>query len=265
LTLTAATVNFIAPSYIIGIAVGLLALMLGLVRSARIVVPIVAITVFFTAELAINRLGSVNTTAIDVLGTHPKIFTYLASLEALADGHLLGLGVGQFTSTPQTWLDPGLAAGAAHGVPSLPLFTPSDAYVDRISPYTEVGSKSAWTFSSSLNQPVAGWAALLGEWGVGVLIVIVALWRRLAGTLRAQSLRAAAIFVVVVNLVDAWFDNPWFGVALILLYGVAARLGERQRQRAESPAGFRAERGRSFRCCDACSLPLWKQQRRTRP
>lgn len=237
--LIAAIVNFLVPSYMIGIAVGMLALALAFAgsfrealrssspRSLRFTVLITIIVGFVLAVPIVDRLGSVDSTAVNKLGVHPKAFTHLASLEALADGQVLGLGVGQFTSTPQTWLDPGLSAKATHRAPELPLFHMSDAYADRITDYTRIGSKKQWTFSSSLNQPVAGWAALLGEWGLGILLIFGALWRRLAGTLRSPPLRATAIFLVVINLIDSWVDSPWFGVVLILLYGVAKSLRER--------------------------------------
>jgi len=109
----------------------------------------------------------------------------------------------------------------------VPFLHISDAYADWITDYTRMANKQPRTFASSLTLPVAGWAALVGEWGLGILLVIGALWRRLAGTLRSQPLRATAIFLVVINLVDSWFDSPWFGVALILLYGVAECLRER--------------------------------------
>jgi hypothetical protein len=254
LALIAAIVNFLVPSYMIGIAVGILAFSLAFAwsfrfslassahRSLRFFLPI-AIIVGLAAGLPIvDRLGSVNTTATKELGVHPKVFAQIASFEALADGQILGLGVGQFTSTPQTWLDPGLTTTAAHRPPELPLFHMSDAYSDRITDYTRSGIKNKWTFSSSLNQPVAGWAALVGEWGLGILLIIGAFWRRLAGTLRSLSLRATAIFVVAVNLIDSWFDSPWFGVALLLFYGVAESILEGGKKRGRR----RLDRGGLF-------------------
>jgi hypothetical protein len=195
--------------------------------SHRFIVLVTIIASLVIAVPIVDRLSSVNSTAFNNLGVHPKAFTYLASLEAIADGNVLGLGVGQFTTTPQTLLDPGLAAGKAHRAPELPGLHLSEAYANRIKDYTRLGSSKPFVFSSSLNQPEAGWAGLMGEWGLGALIVVGALWLRLAGTLRSPPLRATAIFLVIINLVDSWLDSPWFGVALILIYGVAEGLRER--------------------------------------
>jgi len=258
LALIAAIVNFVVPSYMIGIAVGLAALALAFAlsfrfyvssstnRLLRFVLPVVIIVALAVGLTIVDRLGSVNTTVADNLGVHPKVFAQIASFQALADGQILGLGVGQFTSTPQTWLDPGLTTNVAHRPPELPLFQMSDAYSDRITDYTRIGIQNKWIFSSSLNQPVAGWAALVGEWGLGIVLIIGAVWRRLAGTLRSLSLRATAIFVVAVNLIDSWFDSPWFGVALILFYGVAESMlegGKKRGRRRLNRGGLFPKRG----------------------
>lgn len=220
ISLVASVANFVLPSYLLGLACGALALAVAYIRSGRVVALLLVMVLPLAAWVGTSRIEAFNTSATQLTGEAPKAFAYRTALDVVFSGDLLGAGVGQLASTPQTWVDPGLAGGSAHSIPSLPGLMLSDAYRDRVASYTAVGNSNAYALSSSLNQPVAGWASLVGEWGLASIAFFGLLFARMRALRRRSALAAAAVFLVAVNSIDIWYDSPWFSASLIALFGV---------------------------------------------
>ena len=217
MALVASLLNFVVPSYLLGVIAGVIALSVTHVRKARVLVPLLIVVIPLTWWVASGRFDGIDTTAQALLGSSPKEFAYAASFRILPETAFFGAGPGQFASTPQTWVDPGLAGSFAQRIPDVPGLNLTARYRDVVAPYTAVGLESRWAFSSSANQPFAGWATLLGEWGMVALLFIGGAVVRMLRGAKQKALAASAIFFIIVNATDTWLDSPWMLACVLAL------------------------------------------------
>jgi hypothetical protein len=220
-----ALINFLAPSYVIAILSGLLSLALWYATSPKRLLALVATAAPSLWYALVHRLGELNGMATSLMGESPKHFAY-ASVWRMYDQHpllaFLGAGAGQFSSIPQTWVDPGIRAVSRQSVAHFPGLAASGFHSIYVSPYTQLGLSHPYAISSAANKPYTGISTLLAEWGLLGIVILVLIIRRAGVVARVNSMMWPALtFFLFTNLVDDWQDSPWMGLGLLVIAGVA--------------------------------------------
>lgn len=220
-----ALINFLAPSYVIAILSGLLSLALWYATSPKRLLVLGATGAPSLWYALVRRLGELNSTATSLMGESPKHFAY-ASVWRMYDQHpllaLLGAGAGQFSSIPQTWVDPGIRAVSRQSVAHFPGLAVSGFHSIYVSPYTQLGLSHPYAISSAANKPYTGISTLIAEWGLLGIVILVLIIRRASLVARVNSMMWPALtFFLFTNLVDDWQDSPWMGLGLLVIAGVA--------------------------------------------
>ena len=226
-----AAVNFLMPSYVIGIVCGLFAFVICQIRKPMhlVIVLIVALPSLYYALFV--RATGLNHTFAQETGYNPKVLAFILIQRVYEQFPVLapfGVGTGQFSSTPQTWEDPGLRSIAAHGVPHFPGLAITSYHQVFLLPYTSLGMQNIYTISSAALKPYNGMATLLIEWGIvgiGLLLLLLREAKRLAP--RNTVIWTVVVFFLALNMLDLWIDSPWLGIGLLLVRGLSADHEER--------------------------------------
>jgi hypothetical protein len=208
--------NFLAPSYILGIVCGVLAFAVVQVRRPRdaVLLAIAAIPSLWYALF--YRLERANDLTASLTGHNPKELAYILAGRVL-DASPLGAGPGQFSSTPQLWVDPGLRDIARQSVPHIPGLFSGQLEISILRPYTNLALDHPFALSSSINKPYTGLSTLFAEWSIfGVILLAAAIARvwRLGRTDR--TFWVGIVFFLALNAIDLWIDSPWLGFGLLL-------------------------------------------------
>ena len=213
-----ALINFLLPSYIVGIVAGVAGLSL-LVRRRPLLLAAGVLVIALPLAYALLRLDLVNTTLASEFGAHPKRLafdTVLALYREQPATLLRGAGLGQFSSVPALWGSALLPSG--HGVPTLPGLFASDYHYDYLGALLAVNVQDAFALSSSLNKPYNSYSTLLAEWGlVATLGFLVLLGRRFYQLRARLGPYSAVLFVTVMILYggELWHDDLWLGFLLL--------------------------------------------------
>lgn len=239
-----AVVNFLAPSYIIGIVCGLLAFSVFYARRPRYAFALAAVSLPSLWYAFFVRLRQANDVFAVTTGYNPKALAFILIgrvFRAFPRLIFFGVGPGQFSSTPQTWEDPGLRAVSVHAVPHLPGLAASGFEQQFLQPFTQIGLVYRYALSSSIDKPYNGVETLVVEWGlvgIGIMVLVLIECVRLS---RVNSMIwIPVLFIGFINIADMWIDSLWLGLALLLAKGVATSPVPVRRAalRREPAAGF---------------------------
>jgi len=213
-----ALVNFILPSYILGIVAGVAGLSL-LVRRRPLLLAVGGLVIALPLAYALLRLDLLNTTLAGEFGAHPKRLafdTVLALYREQPSTLLFGTGLGQFSSVPALWGSTLLASG--HDIPALPGLFASDYHYDYLGTLLAVSEQDAFALSSSINKPYNSFSTLLAEWGLVATLGFCALMGRRFYQLRAPLGSYSAVLMVTVMILyggELWHDDLWLGFLLL--------------------------------------------------
>lgn len=215
--------NFLAPSYIIGIICGLFAFSVAFYDRKYLKYYFLAVLVaILPLNYALYRFESLNQGLASYAGMHPKILSYYTVLMMFKGDPqtiIFGSGLGQFSSDAAIWSsDYGDAFFAGHSIPKLPGFYMSDYHDKYLGRWLDFGIDNSWAMRSSMNKPFTTISTLLAELGVpGFISVMVAfIYRFKRGLLRSAYTRLIIVFTLSLFLVDVWHDSIFIGWLLVL-------------------------------------------------
>lgn len=207
-----ALINFLLPSFVLGIVAGLVGLSL-LAPRKPLLLLLAGLVVALPLAYALLRLELLNTTLVSEFGQHPKqlaFTTLLALYREQPATLLLGTGLGQFSSTPALWSSPYLTS--AHAVAAVPGLFASDYHADYLGAILALGERDVYALSSSLNKPYTSLTTLLSEWGLAAGLLFLLLFFRRFYHLRARLGPYSAPIVMTVMILyfgEIWHDDPW--------------------------------------------------------
>lgn len=217
-----ALLNFFVPSYMLGIACGMVAMLFLLKKRPALLLVIFALSIPM-GYYFVDRLYSLNSVMYETVGVHPKIYAYLLVYELLSQSQLnflVGTGLGQFTSSPQIWSSDEFRGLSVQSAPYLPGLHTSEFYQSYLEPVSSVVYVYPKALSSAANKPYTGFTTLIAEMGLSSLFLLYLLTRRVFSIFAANRLSISFFaFFVLINLVDQWVDNLWLGYCLMLAAG----------------------------------------------
>lgn len=209
-----ATIDFVVPSYVIGIAAGAVALAVSYVRRPRTLL-LVGIAILFAMPYGIGRLDRLNDSFVREYGYQPKVYAYIIPIRMMADQPLrlvFGTGAGQFSSTPATWASDYIRAVSAQDVPPLPGLEMTAAHRDYLGP----ALTKRQAIRSAANKPYTSLSTIVAEFGLPLSILVVWLFVVRAIHLSTSTFgRAVVIFAIALLAVDLWHDSPWLSALLL--------------------------------------------------
>lgn len=214
-------VNFLFPSYILGIFCGLAALSIWFIRTKRDFL-IATIIGFLIIGYILSRLDAIDLSVAGEFGAHPKILAFINVSELFSvypELLLTGVGVGQYSSTAALWASDYFKEISTQGIPNLPgLFSSSYQNIG-IGEIFKFYQGDSWALSSSFNKPYSSLSTVLAETGiVGLLIFVYAINKALKISIdQTLVYYSAVIFISLMFFLDSWHDNPWFSFMLCLL------------------------------------------------
>jgi hypothetical protein len=227
--------NFLIPSYLIGIASGLVAIgFVGMLviwsrgtALQRIMMVLFGMIVAIPVSIyGINRYENLNDTFMLAYGMHAKLYAYYVLLELWSENpfHILfGVGVGQFGSTGALWANPIMADLSSHSIALTSYLTESTMQKNYLSPALQIADYNSWAISSSMNRPYSSLSVLLAEIGLLpmslIIFVVIRWWYHNRSNGMVSML---CIFLFVLGCLDNWHDKPWVTVTVVLLMSAGA-------------------------------------------
>jgi len=219
-----ALMNFLIPSYLLGVFCGVLALSFLYIRSFKSIVGAIAV-VILVGSYAVERIYGLNNTLFFDFGIHPKIYAYYSVFSMyLSDPITIvtGTGIGQFSSAASLWASIYIRDLSSHSIPEISGFFMSyfhDRYLGNI---LSVADENPWAMSSSINKPYSSISTILAEFGFimgGTCLFLF--FRRIWVEIKPGLLKCAVLmFVFCILSIENWHDSPWFMFGLINLIGV---------------------------------------------
>ena len=214
-----AALNFLAPSYVLGIMVGIISLAIFLFRDFRLLLLaiVIAAAIF---PYVLFRFESLNSEFISSLGMHPKLYQFLNVLHIWREhfpDFLTGAGLGQFTGEAAQWSSPSPEVFSSARIPNVPGMFAGEPHLflhhNLISYFTD----SRFSLESSANKPFSSITTLIVE--IGFIQTVLIFGYFILITVRRHGWRVFSTgilaFVFFVCLVDSWHNSPWFALCLI--------------------------------------------------
>lgn len=219
-----AILNFLMPSYLLGVACGIVALGLVFIRSLKMVL-ICATVIGFVFSYVLYRLDNLDFSVYLDFGMLPKVYAYYSVFKMYIDEPLValvGTGLGQYASTSALWASDYLSELSSHGIPDIPGFYMSEFHDTYLGTVLNLGVENFWAISSSFNKPYTSISTLYAE--TGVIITSWLIWKFTKRILSSTSENAPRIvlisFVGLIFAIDTWHDSPWFMLGLFLIIGM---------------------------------------------
>lgn len=219
--LLCAVLNFIVPSYVLGIAVGGLAYILTLLKKPRHIVYVMLLLCIglFLVNYRVTSGGGVNSMFQEYYGWHPKIIAYINILQVYFSDFfimLFGTGIGQYASVPAIWASEYYSEIAVESsVPNLPYFFMSDAHDKFLGPYLEIATVNKYAIQSSSLKPYTSISTIFIEFGLPLALTFLFILKRSMNALAKKSNYLMLFFALGLMMVDTWHDNIWFWVLLL--------------------------------------------------
>lgn len=214
-----ALIDFVVPSYILGIAAGVAALGFTYVRRPRILL-LVGVVVLLVSPYVIGRVEHAHDAVLRTTGYPAKVYAYVVDLRLYTEEPstlVFGTGPGQFSSTPALWSSDYVRAVSRNAVPSLPGLFMTSMHERYLGPVLKLGLTDFWSISSSVDKPYTSISTLLAEYGLPLAVIVALLFvYRAIGVAENSFGRAVVIFIVGLFLVDVWHDSPFVGALLLL-------------------------------------------------
>lgn len=213
-------VNFVIPSYILGIFSGCAALSIRYVKRPFVWV-LGALILYPVVEYIFYRISNMNSIFIDDFGVHPKIYGFILIGDLYStywNTFIFGTSIGQLTSTAASWSSEYLREISGNSVPSLPGLFMSEYHKNIYGEVLSYANNNWNAISSAFNKPYSSVTTLLGELGVvGSLGYLYLLYKRLVKKGRDISFsRSLAVFCLVLYFLDVWHDNLWLGYCFLM-------------------------------------------------
>ena len=209
-----AAIDFVVPSYLIGIAAGVVAFTIAYVRNPKILL-LIGVAVLLAVPYGLGRVNRLNSTFEQTFGYPPKVYAYIVPAQMMIDQPLrvlLGTGAGQFSSTPALWASAYIRPISAHDVPRLPGLTMSSVHKQYLGPL--LTDRAA--IKSAANKPYTSLSTIITEFGLPLSVLVIWLFGLRAISLGTSSFgRAVVIFAIALLVVDLWHDSPWLSAMLL--------------------------------------------------
>lgn len=219
-------INFIFPSYLIGIISGCIAFWLHFLKKIKLKKVLLSIIILGCLFPFINsRVSGLNNEFENQVGYIPKVYSYISIVELYSNYPstiLIGTGIGQFTSTSALWASEYLSQLSTHSIPDsigLSMSEFHDKILGKVLNLFISSDEYSWELSSSVNKPYSSLTTLLSEYGLVLTIILVyIIIKRLNFTTQHSDFyKLIMFFCLIIFLVDNWHDNPWFGYMLLTL------------------------------------------------
>lgn len=221
-----AGVNFLAPSYILGIVAGFVAIAVYAPRKWWLFLILMA-AISAVAGYVLYRIAGLHMGATVQFEHVPKVYALLITFDAFQDhplAMLTGFGLGQFSSEPALWVGPSAEVLSSFTPPQIPGLFPAEAHLTYMAPVLTAWGDNHWILSSSFNKPYSSLSVLLAEWGLPASAILYGLmwWRFVSSGTCGRGSLALFIFTVTLFALDLWHDSPWFGTGLLMATGALA-------------------------------------------
>lgn len=216
-------INFIMPSFIIGIIIGIVSFgILFLKNRLRnktfLILIIITISIFITPYI-FSRYKNMNNEATELLGYHPKIYSYksvIAIYEENPEFLVFGCGIGQYSSTPAIWTSEYVRSNAKHEIPKIGDLQMTEIHEKYFGRDLNKINLSSYSLSSSFNKPYTSITTLLIEQGMlFTLFILGILVYRLIKS-KSLYLKTLILFSLILLILDLNHDNLWLGYLLLL-------------------------------------------------
>jgi hypothetical protein len=216
-----ALLNFLVPSYLIGVIMGLGALLLVAVRK-NLLIPFLLIMIgLIIVPFTIQHFNSLNSTFSQTVGYNPKVFAYVSIAEvynSYPSAIFTGTSLGQFTSTPALWASKYFSALSQHEIPNVPGLSMSGYHAKILGPVLSSISDDAWSLSSSANKPYTSVSTIFTEYGfvLGIWVVILYIGAFKELGFKKRFVTTIFLFVGFLYFTDLMHDNLWLGFLMVL-------------------------------------------------
>lgn len=222
--------NFVIPNYNIGIACGVVALLISVVlrmnrRDLTIGVVGVMLMFFFVYPYVETRIEQINLLFLEVYGVHPKLYGYWIVLKMFMGDPvtiLTGAGLGNFSGSGALWASEYISMISNHKRLGLPGLHESYLHMKYLGPSLSLAEMDRWSISSSFNKPYSTITTLMAELGVFMGSVLLLFFFRVFKNDHFQPDKALmlGLFVGAIFVLDNLHSNPLFwGVLLVGLRG----------------------------------------------
>lgn len=232
LHLIVGSLNFIVPSYNIGIACGIFSLgTIGLIfarnkKTAVSTALILATAICIALPYASRRLEQMSGEFEDKYGHHPKIYGYLLLGDLFHRNPSLaitGTGLGNFSGTAAIWSSEELASIASHERPQIPGLKSSIYYRKHLGQPLGIAEKSPYAIASSINKPYSSFSTMIAEMGMILGPTVFLLFLRSILRIEAPEREkwSLAIFLIALFAIDNLHSNSLlWGILLISLRSI---------------------------------------------
>jgi hypothetical protein len=218
--------NFIAPSYNIGIAAGVLAFAVVLLMSlsARRVLFILFLALIlavFLLPYLMFRIGELNMLFLDQFGMIPKLYAYYniyLLFQGNPDVFIFGAGLGNVSGTASLWASDYISEISANQAMNLPGLFESEMHLKYLGDPLSIVELDRWAISSSINKPYSTFTTLIMELGFFTsLLVFIRFFYVIHQAVLNRNVRYIfLIFVFLIFLVDNMHANPLFWIIICL-------------------------------------------------
>jgi len=213
-----ASINFLMPSYIIGIACGLgaLAYKHAMRKKTMIIILVLAAPSLMYAQY---RLENLNSIFLEDYGYVPKVYGFILAGEFLFKDvatFVFGGGIGQVSSTAAKWSSIYLNAFSRE-VPDLPYLYMSSVHEQVYGDALSYAFTHYNVISSAVNKPYNTYTTIIMEYGVFLGLLVLFLWGKLYyRSLKNNIQSTMVVFALALFVFDVWHDSPWLAYMLIL-------------------------------------------------
>lgn len=226
IVLIACALNFLMPSYMMGIVCGLAAFAVVFYKKEYLKYYVLAALVAALPIYYVSiRMGTLNQGLAQFAGMPPKVLSYytvFTMFKGDPQTFFFGSGLGQFSGDAAIWSTGYKEAFfQGHSIPELPGFYMSDYHDDYLGPWLSFGIDNEWAIRSSMNKPFTSLATIMGECGVPAFLFAAGLFISRFGKSMQEIFdspfsRAILAFSLAMFLIDNWHDSIFFGWLLVL-------------------------------------------------
>ncbi|MDN2661075.1 hypothetical protein OW491_14790 [Neptunomonas sp. CHC150] len=218
--------NFIFPSYLLGVLMGTLAISIYYFKNVKTLLYAALLLLFLVpivGPYAIDRSDNINNEFSETTGYHPKVFAYLNVLSVLENNPstlLTGVGLGQFSSTSALWASEYMAELSSHEKIRLPGFHMSDVHEKYMG--NALLFSNIWAISSSANKPYTSLSSLLAEIGLPLTLFLIYMFIKRSFKFGFKDRKAwvIVVFFALMCIVDQWHDSIWIGWLMLMISGI---------------------------------------------
>lgn len=226
-----AVLNFLMPSFIIGILCGAVAGAIFFFKRPVAAFFMIVVCFLLVGPYLLNRFDTVSGAFGLVYGSHPKVYQFVMAGQVFQDNPgaiFFGTGLGQYAGQATFWASPTGQLLSSFSIPKLPGMFAPETHLIYAEPIFNTFSNNIWAIRSTSNKPYSTISVLLVELGVPMTLLILAfLIRRFIFIARSIEISAFFLFIFGIMLLDRVHDMPWFGISIIIANGLVRMLSEK--------------------------------------